>query len=762
MTKIKWLSTFLLVFIPYSTFGQASHPRIWLDSATLTRLTTLKNANDTTWVNLKADADAYLTYSVPAYVNASCGSNAICYPYEGSGYLDPMVKLAMAYKMTGTASYCTQAKAIMNVLATAGLPPESVDSGYPSRNIVLGFAIVYDWCYDQLSASDITNYTSLLDTWWTWVQAHGYYWNASPGAGPNAYSNYFSGHLLGFGLAALAVEGDDINSASMQSTILANFNKLVVPAFTTGGFAGGFATEGYNYGGNTFIRIFQYMRGMTTAGKTDLFNTNISWLKHVATNMLYEERPDRWTIVDEGGWSGDWTRVFYYPLIYDLSGLLKGTTEGGWMKQLYSNFVRPPSAYSVPASLYMPSTFELFLYNQGQAAINYTASQPVYYFSLGDNHTIVRTDWTTSAVHTTFNGGTVWGYGDHASRGAGHISIQRGADYLLINAGMWQGVSGVTGRPSTADQSNWHMNTLFYWDQATDCLDQNTNGGQYAGCQMFWGVANTVKHKEGTGFTFEEAPLENAYINNHGLKTITGYTRSFVNIGGDVDFVFDRITAPATSQRKLEWHTPALNSATPPGNATSLTLAGAIASATVGASKVWIKTLLPTSPSITQVTDTDYWGSATLMGTQRFEVTDSNAATCSTNCLFLTVLSPTASSVRAMPLTTLISTANYKGALYDDGVSPRVAMFSTDGTSQTSVTYTVSYSSSLDGRHVILDLTPGTYKVTKDGAIIYSSLPVGSDGSLSFATAGGSSYTIQSIAVTLQPYAPTNLQATTF
>src|SRR4029077_11119801 len=129
------------------------------------------------------------------------------------------------------------------------------------------------------------------------------------------------------------------------------------------------------------------------------------------------------------GWNGEYVRVFYYSLPYDLSGLLNGTTEGGWMKQFYITFATPPAGDSVPSSLYPPSTFELFLYNQGQAAIDYTATQPAYFFSTGDNHTITRTDWTTSAVHTSFNGGSVAGgawpnYADHAPRAAGNISIQ--------------------------------------------------------------------------------------------------------------------------------------------------------------------------------------------------------------------------------------------------------------------------------------------------------------------------------------------------
>jgi hypothetical protein len=764
---MKWPLCCVCLFLVPSVCAQTPHPRIWLDSTTVTRLTVLKNANDISWVTLKAHADAYAAETVAPY--RTCPGGQICYDYEGGGWWDAVSDLALAYQMTGSTTYSDKVRQILDAFVKAGSAPCTVDSYYPSRFAVLALGIGYDWVYPTLTSTQKTNYTALLDSCWTLVQANGYKWDRT--ANPsNGYSNYFGGHLLGYGVAALAVEGDDLNSAVMQSAINAEFNNFVANIFTTvngnpGGFAGGYAVEGYNYGGSHFIRLFQYMKAMTTAGKTDLFNNDIAWLKLVAKNTIYERRPDNFSIFSEGGWNGSWVGIFYYNLPWDLSGMLNGTTEGGWMKQLYSTFTRTPPADSVPPSLYTPSDFELFFYNQGQSAIDYTATQPTYYFSSGDNHTFVRTDWTTSAVYSVFHGGTIgpgdWPeYADHAPRAAGNLFIQRGADQLLINAGQWAGNDGVegSGSPSSIDIANVHLNTMSYWDQGTNCLNQTT----YNGCQGYWAQPNTVKHNEGTGFAFQEAPLENAYYNSTHAKTLSSYTRSWVNIN-DISFVFDRITAPLTSVRLLEWHTPALTSASPAGIARALSLSGGLATATVGSSKLWIDTLIPSSPTINEVTDTVGNGDGKLMTTQRFEVADPNASSCSTNCLFLTVLAPTASSVSAMPTTTLITTNKYKGGFYNDGTLPRIALFSADGTAQTSVTYTALYSSALTGRHVIADLAPGTYNVTKDGTTLYSGLTVGTDGSLSFTTTGGTTYAITQIggppaATPLQP--PTGLGGT--
>ena len=782
---MKRLLTFLFLLLPSGLCGQNTHPRIWLDSATMTRLTALKNANDATWVALKAQADTDLTFTVPSYSRGSCPVNNICYDYQGLGWLNEVEPLALAYKLTGTVAYARKVIEILDAMAAAGPAPCSADTGYASRSAVLAFALGFDWIYDQLNATQKLNYARELEGCWTWLQASGFEWNCSSGC-PTAYGNYYGAHIMGYGLAAIALEGDDNGAPAILASVLNSLNTYFVPALTPGptivgppligpgGFEGGYGVEGYNYGGSVFLRYIQFFQGMKTSGKADLFTQYLPWMKQIAKNSVYEARPDLWSITDEGEWSGPNVHVYYRFFPCDLGAILTGTTEGGWMTYLCQN-LDPNYGYSgVSPAFGIVSNFDQFFYHPVSPGTNYN-TLPLNFFSPGDNHSIVRSNWTTSAVHTTVNG-TTQHFADHQSNIAGHISIQRGSDYMLINAGMWAGQNGAvsleTGTWPQTDNpySNWDRNTLFYWDGGasegrnpanSSCLEQTY---QYAGCQGFWGALNPLippKHKEGIGWTFQEANLTRAYGNNYGLTTITDYVRSFVNVGGDISFVMDRISSPSYSTRKLTWHTPALRTATPSGIATAIHVAGSIASVTVGSSKLWIDTLLPTSPIITNSTDVLVWGQAPLSTTQAFNVSDPNASSCSINCLFLTVFVPAASGA-PMPTTTLISARNYKGALVDDGVAPRIALFSSDGTPQTSVTYTATYGSSLNGRHVILDMAPGTYNVTRDGATIYSTLPVGSDGSLSFTSTGGSLYAVQAAAVAVRPPAPTSLGAAVF
>ncbi len=215
-------------------------------------------------------------------------------------------------------------------------------------------------------------------------------------------------------------------------------------------------SERVSSGGSNFLRLFSYMWAMKSAGKTDLIDNNIGWLKVVANNTLYEIRPNLWGITNDGDWSGSYVGVVYRNFIYDMAGFLNGTTEGGWLRYLYNNLATP--ADGVPSSIYAPSAWEVFLFNTGQGGVNYTSALPTYYYSSGDQHTITRTDWTTSAVQTMFNGGTdIFSPSDHQSRSAGHVDITRGSDPLIIMAGQWAGPDGVTGTPQSFDKANWHQ-----------------------------------------------------------------------------------------------------------------------------------------------------------------------------------------------------------------------------------------------------------------------------------------------------------------
>jgi hypothetical protein len=725
--------------------AQVAHPRIWLDAPTTARLQALVAANDPTWVALKAHADTLLTYTIPAYDRSACASKQICYTYEGSGWQDALVSLSLAYKMTGNTAYAAQVKALLAVMEAAGAQAEAVDSGYPSRYIVEGLAIAYDWIYDQLSASDKTAASNLLDAYWTQVNTNGYLW--ANGAQANPYSNYTGGHIMGFGLAMIAFEGDDANVPTHQTTILGVVNNKLIPAMETGAFAGGFQIEGWNYGPNNMVRLFQFFWGMNTAGKSSLLIYNGStfdytvFCKTAARSALYSMRSNGWRVIDEGSFPGSYAGIGQPTFYLYLALYLGDATEGQWMRYLAANGPAPPGGWP---SGWTTACFDAFLTaNSGTLSANWTSALPTASYSPGDFHSFVRSDWTTNAVHTSFNG-TGMLYTDHQDATFGQISIFRQNDYLLVDSGEYDGQYGWYGSPEPMDRASWKASTLYVADSTLDsqksqvCL---SSADQYYGCGSLFNATAPPPdaHLETQYYTHSKVNFTQAYGNNHAVSPFNPYYRTFLNIGGDVSFVFDRVTPRdlAAATINLFWHVPSY--------AATTTLNGNIASNSVGNSTLWIATVLPASPILSWVADTTTWGGTTPQYTQRLQVADPNAGTNATS-LFLTVLAPVAATATQAAYS-LVDAVNMKGAIYDDGTYPRVAFFSTNGSAQTTLSYVASYTPGVTARHVVLDLKPGVYTVRKDGQIVYPAIPVQADGSLTFTASAGGTFAISPTAV---------------
>ena len=579
---------------------------------------------------------------------------------------------------------------------------------------------------------------------------------AAGGANNNGCGNYATGHLLGFGLSAIAFEGDDPNTANIfnDSTygIVTRLSSRFLPQVTSGCYASGFPSESYSYGSGTILRLAQTLWAFQTAGKSSLIgNFDVHpLLQQIALSTIYAEHPDNWGINEEGDWAGQYVGILGQGLPYVISGMLGNSyAEGGYALYQYSQISLNgvPGGAPLPSYGYALDPTSAFLYYQPAAApTSFNSALPLYRFgnAPGDFHTFIRSDWTSAALYTTFNGGNGRMTG-HQSKAFGHLYVQRGADRLLVNAGQWAGTAGVNGATSfTGD--GWGGNTLFLSDPT-----MSTSGEGYGypycdpsrigyGC-VAGGTAVAPTHKESSSYFFSKVNLGSAY-GNRGNYPLSTYYRSFVNIGG-VSFVYDYSVAMnyVTAVRKQFWHTPALTSASFPGIASAINISGNSASATVGSSTLWIKALLPTNPTITSATDLLGYVGPNAGATQRFEVGD--PAQISTPVTrYLTVLVATASTVSVMPSTQLIDAGTMKGAIYDDGVAPKVVLFSADGKPKSSVSYAAPFSASLPGRHVVCDLAAGMYAVTKDGAVLVASVPVGNDGSLAFDSLGGGQFVV--------------------
>ncbi len=680
----------ILFLFPTLVFGYGSpgyvpdgaHPKLFLTYNVLSQLANKVATNEASWVALKAKADIYVTDTVMPYSDATIGSepnNTIFYSYQGAGWLDAAEVLGLAYKVTGNTAYADKLVELSDVMATATYPATlaiSKDSYYPTRNIPIAAALIFDWLYDYApyTAAKKAALISTVNGWYDAFQANGYQ-RTGPG-----YANYFGGHLLGFGLWGMATYGDNTRSAEINTAMRSLWNSQVATAFSSGFFLGGYPIQSFNYGPNHFIRLLEYANGVLTASGENIYPANTN---HIAQSLLYNLMPARWQSTDEGTMPSAGRGVMPSTLGYVLGGILSNSDTMGDQAAYFATHLATP-----PATSNAPFLFEWALYGNNRTQTDYRTVQPLYYRSPGDEHLYYRSDWTDNAVWSSFAGtGAI--DGDHQSKGAGHIALTRGADYLLVNAGQWKGVAGYTGTPSSDDKSSSVLNTLFFDDAGAYMY----TGAAYKGGQGLWGAPAILKSEQTTPYVYEKTNLTPAYSNGLGASGLNYFHRNYVNLGGTTIVLYDRIQAKSASYAKeLRFH---LN------NQAVATNSGGVIQGTVGNSRVFI---VPMSPIGTLTLDTS--DVVTTMPRVRIlpppSVTDWNP---------LTVIA-TGSNTATPPSSELLLSVegNMIGAYIRDITNSNVVMFSTTQNDVVgNVTYTLSTpAAGKSPWHTIVNLPPST------------------------------------------------------
>jgi hypothetical protein len=718
----------------------APHPRIFLTPAFLNQLKARAAANSSDWLALKASADSYANMPVPPF--ARSGGTGITYDYEGYGWLTAIQALGLAYQITGDTRYSNQVIAILNAInapyKTSGdVSPISIDSGYPSRSAAFGAALAYDWVYDQLTPSLKADTYTTLNAWFDWYKSNAYE------AFCPAYSNYFGGHILGFGTSGLATQGDNPRSAEINAfiqnlyTTQMNYAETPGPFYscsgyqtTAGGMTGGYPVESFNYGPPHHERLLEYVWAVQTATGQTLPNYSANYAMSMARNLLYTTKPDRWRSTDEGDFPGDISMMMPRNLPPVLALLLQGTTEGQWMQFYANQMATPPS--DVGTAYYALAPYMTFLYGDpSRPALDYRTTQPTYYFSPGDSHMYMRSDWTDNAVYASYAAGSSV-FGGHESKKAGHLSIQRGSDYLLVNSGQWKGSNGYEGNPQAFDLASWRANTLFFNDfgdyLSTDDLNR---GGQNA-----YAADNILASELTANYVYAKSDFTSVYDQrpdtaNTALRTLRSFQRSFVQVGGNKFVLLDRVTALKSNYvKQLYFHFNPVNQ--PPA------VSGTTVRTQVGSSALFVKTLLPANPSVSIAGDGVSSYTDSTRGTWREQVTDANAGT---QMLALHALLATDSGVTAMPATSLLVSNDHvmQGAVIQESAGASVVLFSADGSTRRGVTYQAAVTGTAS--HLIVDMQPGAYDVCRSGSLLGQ--PSASDqGVLYFHSTGGGTFEV--------------------
>jgi hypothetical protein len=449
-----------------------------------------------------------LTGNLVGFPASGCLTGFTCYDYEGAGWQESIEPLAIAYKVTGNTAYAYKALAWMdyvNSLGAAGIDgPESTDSGYPSRSAVLTLGLVYDWCYDQLNYDGngaarkaATAVTASL--WFNWMQSNAWF-------GPAPTSNYWAGHILGFGVLGYATQGDNPNAQTLIDWATTQWNTYAVPGLTpaapgtsTGRLYSGVMPGTHYDAPYTWPWTAMYMLTRATAGDTALPNYSAVANK-MARALIYDLKPDRWAIRRDGVQTGSVTGVFsgIGPLalahfLTQYAANADDSLKGGWMQWQFQHFGTAPNGTGnlLLNNKIAPHNYveRLLFYWPNRQAIDYAQTEPTYFYAPSDQPRIFwRSDWSTAADWLMFNASQHFissGTGD--TQIAGELDINRGTDYLIVNGQNWFGSGDGTSGLSSAGgiyTGNDLASTLYFNDGglcARGIPGGQWGGGAYAG-----------------------------------------------------------------------------------------------------------------------------------------------------------------------------------------------------------------------------------------------------------------------------------------
>ena len=484
----------LMVFLVLgASLAVARAPRIWLTPTLLAKLQAKYAANTPDWQAFIAVANRYKGRTVAPYSDAACsGSTSICYnggyqaiggtSYQGSSYLQGGFYLSLAYQVTGDTGYSDTAIQILEAIDAswdgrsdcstyaAGTIPMAANDGWSDRTYQVAVALIYDWNNARLSTTDQTNAATTTYCMYQWGAAHANDWPTTsyPGA------NYYGGHLLGFGLSAIAMTGDNSLMTTLYGITLGWWNgaqaNSVVTQFTSGVYQNGYNPESYtNYGANHIERLLLYALAIQTYTGSSIMADYPNRLFH---NELYNIMPGRQRITGESDWIG--------PGVGDVPGvdfnlyayLLNGTADGAYAQYLWNNLPLGLDGTN-RQTLFDAETVNtwddpFFFGDTSRTATDYSTVLPPWFAGVpySDGHTYVRSDWTDSAVWASYIGGIAMG-GGHEITMAGTVQINRGGDYLLPQIADWWGTNGVTGTPGIYDSPGagvYRGNSLYFYD----------------------------------------------------------------------------------------------------------------------------------------------------------------------------------------------------------------------------------------------------------------------------------------------------------
>lgn len=591
------------------------------------------------------------------------------------------------------------------------------DAGYFMRNITVGLAIAYDLMRES---PDMT--PALRQEFYTTLNAHvdwvtyGKLTAGSPEYDPYVFTVLGNYTTRGYQPAAMftAYGTDDDNPRAMDACVGSNCLKpfarslLVKTADAlTLHLPGGFGYEGQYANGSTndWLSVFDTYKTVTAAAGAPEDLTPAGWLQNVVPATIHGTKPDRLTFYD----GGDWNTLPAQPLATAMKAFA----------QFRANHAMAPYARQLLSDVGQSVAGAQTDYKSGPGAF------PLSFLARGTGVLYARSSWTDpAAVWLSMAAGPVFDV-NHGHYDRGHFTFQRGADYLVLDAGRYG-----------ARQTHPFHNTLAF----NNYMIQEIENGA---------AAKPTKHTEGDGFVYGQEDMTRSY-----RSEIKRAVRTLVYIRPDVVLVHDQAQTGNAGTPKtfnVNFHAPSVAHAS----------GSDLFSAVRGASKVFMRSLVPANPDpLKTITAADYNGGTG--NVTNYKVTTTGTA----NDTFLHVFQMTPSGQAAMAASSYVQSSDGRtqGASVDMGARRWLVLSASTAAVVSGGTLSYGVPQACPCTHVLGDLPVNTtYQIAVQGPGGTVSAATDGNGVLTFSTDNPATSGVQvllsgGVADTLAPARPRNLR----
>src|SRR5262249_15869304 len=394
--------------------------------------------------------------------------------------------------------------------------------GYTMRTMNVGLAYAYDLMRGsaELTPALRQEFYTVLNAELDWYAQSGYERNGDIG-------NYFiRGRLTGTIFTAFGTDDDNPRAQDTSASGLKATSRTLLTQ-TYGALKteipGGYGPQGTYTNGivNDVLQIFDLWKRLTAE---DLAS-QLAWTSNVVSATIHGTKPDRATFYD----GGDWNDLPAVPLVSAMQAFVNYQPDQAMAPYARQLLADVGSAVSGTTPDYKSGSTAFPL--SYEAAV----SGPVY----------ARSDWGTGAVWLSLAAGPI--IGDHQHRDQGHFTLQRGADYLVIN-------SGAYGLTATLP----YHNTLGFDDRGAGDIIVYPPG------QGYWGdSAGITKYLDGGSFVYSQADITDAYVSNdHVRNSVTRALRTIVYLRPDIVVVHDQAQTTQSGVKKyfnVNFNSPTLS-----------------------------------------------------------------------------------------------------------------------------------------------------------------------------------------------------------